>query len=555
MVVLHHDNFWVGTYFGLYFYLVGHNVFDLVLLLYELPTDMYTRILIWSLLFLSFFEGNIYAQPPNPPAGWEYVRALDSLTIDEFHAVGDTIFMFGYDNHVSVKRSFKVVSYDGGMSWDSVVIPPEITEIYQYGVFPTEAKIWLSHIIDEKRRFYISKDGKNYEWFEIGKDTTAGLGFSNFFIDPKDPNHWIVIGSFKLGLSKNSRLSQSFDAGRNWKVVNVPTAPAEQLTFELVFDARRKGVWYVRVTAEPHIGQGTVLIERTTNNGETFEEAKQWGTHYGIGYPGEVRRWWGYSERSFYGPMIGNESDDVVDSINLLQKFHSQLPTTNPSNGYERWLSNPAKQFTSNYLFHPSNYIVFQSDPQVGTIVEQEIQKDSFTNKEEYTHSWIHQTNDDWKTWNTVWESGPYEYADQTFLDQKRLTLWTVTRFLSDTALPGYIGDRYKSYLYKYSLTVSAVQPIENSPTVQLKVYPNPLDQKTTLTFESCTSGLMYMEVVSSMGVSVLREEIPDVDGLQQYAADLSALPAGAYHIRLVCPADGWSAGTNVIKTGAALTP
>ncbi|HEY6171810.1 MAG TPA: hypothetical protein VIX80_06100, partial [Candidatus Kapabacteria bacterium] len=86
-------------------------------------------------------------------------------------------------------------------------------------------------------------------------------------------------------------------------------------------------------------------------------------------------------------------------------------------------------------------------------------------------------------------------------------------------------------------------------------VYPNPLTQKTTLTFENCTSGVMYMEVVSSIGASVLREEIPDVDGLQQYAADLSALPAGAYHIRLVCPADGWSAGTNVIKTGAAVAP
>ena len=91
--------------------------------------------------------------------------------------------------------------------------------------------------------------------------------------------------------------------------------------------------------------------------------------------------------------------------------------------------------------------------------------------------------------------------------------------------------------------------------TVSLYAYPNPLDQKTTLTFENCTSGVMYMEVVSSIGVSVMREEIPDVDGLQQYAADLSALPAGAYHIRLVCPADGWSAGTNVIKTGAAVKP
>jgi len=37
--------------------------------------------------------------------------------------------------------------------------------------------------------------------------------------------------------------------------------------------------------------------------------------------------------------------------------------------------------------------------------------------------------------------------------------------------------------------------------------------------------------------------------------ADLCTLPAGAYHIRLVCPTDGCSAGTSVIKTSAAVKP
>ncbi len=79
---------------------------------------------------------------------------------------------------------------------------------------------------------------------------------------------------------------------------------------------------------------------------------------------------------------------------------------------------------------------------------------------------------------------------------------------------------------------------------------PNPFVQKTILTFDNCSSGKMYMEVVNTLGKIMLREEIVDVDGVQQYSANLSMLVPGAYHIRLVCPADGWSATATVVKVG-----
>jgi hypothetical protein len=83
-----------------------------------------------------------------------------------------------------------------------------------------------------------------------------------------------------------------------------------------------------------------------------------------------------------------------------------------------------------------------------------------------------------------------------------------------------------------------------------LPATPNPFIQKTVLTFDNCSNGVMYMEVVNSLGKVMLREEIVNVDGLQQYSADLSMLVPGAYHIRLVCPAEGWSATANVVKMG-----
>src|SRR5687767_8343498 len=134
------------------------------------------KLFLFCSLICVLFLSSAIAQPPNPPQGWAFVRDLDSITISKFHASGDTIFMFGSDWHVDIHRGFRLVSYNGGASWDSVVFPQEMVEFYSSGFFPNEAKLWISQIVDEKRRFYTSTDGKNYEWFEIGKDTTAALG-------------------------------------------------------------------------------------------------------------------------------------------------------------------------------------------------------------------------------------------------------------------------------------------------------------------------------------------------------------------------------------------
>lgn len=100
-----------------------------------------------------------------------------------------------------------------------------------------------------------------------------------------------------------------------------------------------------------------------------------------------------------------------------------------------------------------------------------------------------------------------------------------------------------------------AVEEVKRLSSTQMYAFPNPCEQNMVLTFENCSLGVLELQVVNSIGVSVVRERIVDVDGLQQYAVDMSSLPAGAYHIRLVCPADGWSASTSVIKSGAAVTP
>ena len=98
------------------------------------------------------------------------------------------------------------------------------------------------------------------------------------------------------------------------------------------------------------------------------------------------------------------------------------------------------------------------------------------------------------------------------------------------------------------------MEEIEKLKHTQMYAYPNPFDQNTVLTFENCTKGVMYLEVVNSLGASVHRETVVDVDGIQQYSADLSGLPSGAYYLRMVCPADGWNASVSVLKTGSQVS-
>jgi hypothetical protein len=95
---------------------------------------------------------------------------------------------------------------------------------------------------------------------------------------------------------------------------------------------------------------------------------------------------------------------------------------------------------------------------------------------------------------------------------------------------------------------------VDESPS-HILAYPNPCQQSTVLTFDNCLGQKMTVDVVSTSGQQCLHQETPGVDGLQQYAVDLSTLSAGEYIINLSCPMPGWSSSVKIIKTGAAQTP
>ncbi|MDP4237763.1 MAG: T9SS type A sorting domain-containing protein [Bacteroidota bacterium] len=102
--------------------------------------------------------------------------------------------------------------------------------------------------------------------------------------------------------------------------------------------------------------------------------------------------------------------------------------------------------------------------------------------------------------------------------------------------------------------SVSARRSVDESPS-HILAYPNPCSGHTVLTFDNCSASKMKIQVVSMSGVEVLQDETPAVDGLQQYAVDLSAVPAGEYIVNLSCPLPGWSSSVKVVKQGAAVKP
>ncbi|MFI5263210.1 MAG: T9SS type A sorting domain-containing protein [Candidatus Kapaibacterium sp.] len=102
--------------------------------------------------------------------------------------------------------------------------------------------------------------------------------------------------------------------------------------------------------------------------------------------------------------------------------------------------------------------------------------------------------------------------------------------------------------------SVSSRKSVDESPS-HILAYPNPCDEHTVLTFDNCSASRMQVQVISANGAIIRQEETPIVDGLQEYAVDLSTVAAGNYIVSLSCPANGWSSSVHVIKQGAAVSP
>jgi hypothetical protein len=421
------------------------------------------------------------------------------MEVNQFHAWNDTVFLRGRDIHGGVYHDFFLVSYNGGKNWDSATYPKiNPSGGYFWGFYPNDGRYWVLYQ-DSITRFYTSRDGKNFDSIVIGKDTSEGMGgITGVYIDPLDATHIIFKGKFSEVNISFEQLFQSFDGGRNWQYVDVPIVPNERIYLDVAFNIRRSGVWYAHVTEKAHHTEpdkDTIYTVRTTDNGETFEGGQPWAAQYGIGDSEEVRNWWGSSDQIINGTVIWQEIDSNRHYIDWLKMFHNDLPLSNPANGYYRGLTQYYQPFSNDYIYYPSNYLFFQRNPYISTIVEGEIKVDITADTIKHVSSWIYQTTDNWKTWNKIWESGPHESAERTFLDQGNNSLWTVTKF----PYYGNWGNRYKSYLYKYHLILSIVKNNRYSEDL-LKAFPSPAREIIKIRLPASAENVVALSLFDLLG-------------------------------------------------------
>lgn len=181
------------------------------------------------------------------------------------------------------------------------------------------------------------------------------------------------------------------------------------------------------------------------------------------------------------------------------------------------------------------------------------------------------------------WSGGYFYVLGRAFDDKADIYYEHIPDHIRGTAVGGSVafdadGDSYGDIIVTNSNDVSdkdwekeweevgSIYVVKGSPKIPVRlnpkyavgstdiqrskihVYPNPCGEKTVLMFENCSVGVLELVVIDNLGRKMFREEVIDVDGLQQYALDMSAYPAGVYHVRLSCPSDGWSSSVNIIK-------
>jgi len=209
-------------------------------LLYELPIDMHTRILIWSLFLLFAIEGNSYAQLPNGkplPDGWEYVgeppKTYKGSRVDVTpYFLGDRLIYTGsvYD---SAGRSTGVtciiLSEDKGKSWEirecPFILRPAGNERNWSLVNPYSGTIYGigRGMGDSTWGFFISHDlGISYtrsdfpiQW-KYFEDSAPGF----ITINPHDTSDILLAKWHLFGNTSGNTIIRSSDAGVTWHIPN-----------------------------------------------------------------------------------------------------------------------------------------------------------------------------------------------------------------------------------------------------------------------------------------------------------------------------------------------
>lgn len=499
-----------------------------------------------STLLLFMVISSVAKQPPpdlgyEPPAGWEFVMKLDSVSYFDIYSHNDTCYLWVDFSTISsqVKEKLIKLTTDGGLTWtDNPEIPLPLTFI---------KNTLICQAVRFEKPYYYYK--KSYDFFKTSEKYIitgeANLPFDSLYQSPVDTN--ILIATFKSiwwdeDYTKMDQIERgnmnvfiSYDAGKTWKELsNLYRYQGIYTLYEFNFDWAEKGHWFVSAIYGSNLGYKNYSLNfETFDDGKTFREIKFKPTSltdiddnylysmlFGIDGKKTLR------EASIYSAsgITLKEYDDTIRKSTFYDWLYLMDPTkpkTNLDSGYRRAFSF-IKGF---YQFDNSNF-----DNIFISVYEH---KGDLKNSNFSIERYFYSTTNKGRNWELINHFKEVPYFSKSFLDQGTTTLWIYVK--DEKYQKGKKSFLYKGSLWKLKLPwkTTSVESIGNKDGIN--IYPNPAVDFITISLESWSPPSRWtptkIEIFDILGVKVISEAIHPMTS--SHRMNLENLPAGVYFIKI----------------------
>ncbi|MBM2816756.1 MAG: hypothetical protein HW421_3518 [Ignavibacteria bacterium] len=429
-------------------------------------------------------------QPPAdlgypPPAGWEFVMKLDSVSQFNIYAYNDTCYLTyndGKGNNSGYKNLF---SFDGGETWKTEQeLGLKIGSLSNLFLINSTAMFRITDNQTDKNVYY----EKSYDIFKTVHESSVITKISNnygpykLYQSPIDSNILILTFKYASGLAQieDDYPFISRDAGRTW---SIPTEIWHfgYTLFDFYFDLAQKGHWFANIgdgdNSESHINLGRyAAVNETYDDGLTFQLKQKGVPPYSpdgtpmVGIDGKktYRTWLGSKDgnfTSYYGIKVTDYSDTIKTSkdYDWLTAMDPTKPKTNIDSGFARNLQTETYQYIYNYF----NNIFLPVNEKKG-----EILKYNFISYDTY----IYKSEDFGRNWNLINFTNNKPIIYKTFLDQKTKILWL---YAIDQIIIATKPDSWYRYsLWKLKLNWNLTNVREEDIDENFQLYPNPANDK-----------------------------------------------------------------------------
>jgi hypothetical protein len=413
---------------------------------------------------------------------WQTVLRFDSLSGGGMIVRGDTI-IFRYS--VEDER-FGLYSTNAGESWEEEY---KAEEIWQRFYFPNSPRMFGIVIRNEVELKALVLSANRVEHVTPLPEIAVNLreaGYSPYIkFNPVNDDEIILVMERDGPATTKSLAWQSRDAGRTWRMLEMPFAPAGASEFEFIFDYCNQQHWFVAVHGD-HISYGLSLYE-TTDGGTSFTYKRL--LNYGndeyfnqAGIEGEnFIRYLSYDR----GLMTMDVESGKRDTISWLKVIKPEALASNIDQGIEHFLG----EFSTNTrqasvsTVHRSEYLFPPGGSTADTIYNTE-------------HD-LSLTTDNGVTWQKLWSGFP---CSRVVLDPDLKYVWIVTM---DSILPffypGFLTSKIPHTLRKLDLR-SFLSSREDAKLEEFSCFPNPTAERLSLKFSPRHPSKLVVRLLDYLG-------------------------------------------------------